>query len=968
MVAGRPARLGTSAQRRSGIVRLAALLVASGTILAHAAPLGSSVRFGSETYVPGQTLTLTNQLAPLAQVSIYSLTEYVPTGWTVGAISDGGLYDASRHWVRWLFMDSQVRVVTCQFNAPTNASGSVVLNGVASFDGQSVPVSGLSTVRLEPPPSGALTRRLPASYRAGLAVTITLRATPDPEIGLYGVEEILPAGWNALSLGGGTLSPAGTIRWGPFLDATVRELSYTLLAPAGSVSNVIFRGSGWFDTNTVPTSGDSTMASAPPGGGSVSRTLPAQYAAGQVVTVSLIVQPNLGTEVHAVLETQPAGWVATNISHFGWVSADGRLVRWGPFLDPDSRTLTYEVIAPAAAHSNAVFSGMGQFDGVTVSTVGQVSLPWLAPEFGTVTRSLPPTCRPGQTVWITNLVAPDSQVGTYALEEVVPAGWLVTDVGGGTYLSGSQTLRWGPFFEPITNVLIWQVMAPTNASGQVSFTGTAWFESVRLPVGGSSNLLVVPLNQGVALRSLPGYFEPGVAFPASIALSPEPGVAFCVVEETLPVGWQVSAPSHGGFFLPELRRLRWGPFTDDEARTLTFTLTPPSNARGSVSFSGQAYFDEMQTTTLGANLLAADSPPTWSPLPDQTAHSDTPLTLTFMLTDDETPSDQLQVSVASADESLLPQQNLALGWIGSTRSLTISPQPDREGQTTLTLTGSDGRFTRQESFVLTLRTPPRLTLAPTDQLVQLGGMASFAAAAVGSAPLAYQWQRDGVNLAGGEGPSLTLTNVLTNQAGLYRVLIANDVNAITSGVARLTVNSPPAPGQFTLSTYRNAAKAFSAAKLARVALDVDGDALLVTAVSASSTNGGTVQLVAGWVTYTPPLGYTGADAFTYTLSDDRGGSAPGTVPVLVEASTAISLNRVYGPVLENGNFVVRFAGLPGATYTIEYTDSISPVNWLKAINLTAPTAAGAYGRGVFQFRESASGVVSRYYRTVYPAY
>ena len=122
------------------------------------------------------------------------------------------------------------------------------------------------------------------------------------------------------------------------------------------------------------------------------------------------------------------------------------------------------------------------------------------------------------------------------------------------------------------------------------------------------------------------------------------------------------------------------------------------------------------------------------------------------------------------------------------------------------------------------------------------------------------------------------------------------------------------------------------------------------------------------MTYTPPSGYTGADAFTYTLSDDRGGSTPGTVPVVVEASTAISLNRVYGPVLENGNFVVRFAGLPGATYTIEYTDSISPVNWLKAINLTAPTTEGAYGRGVFQFSESASGVVSRYYRTVHPAY
>jgi hypothetical protein len=948
---------------------LLSLWAAAGVVTAHATPLGSSVRSGPATYLPGQTVTLTNQLAPLAQVSLYTLTETVPTGWTVGTITEGGSYDAAKHWVRWLFMDNQVRVVTYQLTAPANVSGPVFLSGTASFDGEAVPITGLSVLPLELPPSGALVRTLPASYRAGATVNVRLRATPDEAVLLYGVEEAIPTGWTVLSLGGGSLTAPGLIKWGPFAEAGPQDIAYTLVAPATASSNVAFRGTGWFDSTTVITSGDATMAPAPPGGGSVARTLPAWYGSGQSVTVTISIQPDLGTEVYAVLETPPEGWLATNLSDYGSVSADGRSVRWGPFMDADARTnLTYELLAPATARSNVVFSGAGEFDGVSRSTVGQVSLPWFALESGTVTRLLPVTCQPGRTISITNLVAPNEAVTTYALEEWVPSGWTVTNVGGGTYQAASHSVRWGPSFDNSTNVIVWQVTAPTNAVGSVTFTGTVWFGAAVLPIGGASNLTVLPPSQGTVLRSLPGFFQPGVAFTVTNALGPEAGVGFCVVEETVPEGWAVTNVSHYGFLVPGTRRLRWGPFTDDTGQTLTYTLLPPAAARGSVTFGGLAYFGEWQTTILGPTQLAANSPPTLSAIPNQTTGANRPLTLTFALTDEETPADQLQVSVLSSNESLLPSQNLALGWIGTTRRLTISPQPDQEGQTTITLTASDGTFTRLLSFVLTLRAPPRLTEAPTNQLVQLGATVHFTAAAAGSAPLSYQWQRDSVDVAGSVEPTLILPTVPTNLAGLYRIIVANDVGAVTSVVARLTVNSPPTPAQFALSTYLNTAQTFSASKLARAAHDPDGDPILLASVSVSSTNHGTVGWSAGQTTYTPPAGYTGADAFTYTLQDDRGGSATGTVTVTVESRGAISLNVNFGPVLTNGNFLIRFAGLPGATYTIEYTDSIWPANWQKATNLVAPATTGSYGRGVFQFSESAAGIVSRYYRTVYPSY
>ncbi len=859
-------------------------------------------------------------------------------------------------------MDNQVRVVTYQLTAPANVSGPVFLSGTASFDGQSVPITGLSTLPLEPPPSGTVARQLPDTYRAGQTITVTLRATPEAGISLYGVEETIPSGWTPLNLGGGSLTTPGVIKWGPFVEATPQVLSYTLTAPAGAMSNVVFRGTGWFDSTTVITSGDATMAPAPPGGGSVARTLPAHYESGQSVAVSLWVQPDLGTEAYAVLESPPTGWRATNINNFGSVSADGRTVRWGPFLDADARTLTYELVPPATARSNVVFSGTGQFNEVSLTTVGQVSLPWVSQESGTVTRMLSATCQPGRTISITNLVAPNEAVTTYALEEWVPSGWTVTNVGGGTYQAASHSVRWGPIFDNSTNVIVWQVTAPTNAVGSVTFTGTAWFGAVVLPIGGASHLTVLPPSQGTVRRSLPGYFQPGVAFTVTNALAPESNVVFCVVEETVPNGWQVQPNiSHGGFFLPDLSRLRWGPFTDAQARTLTFTLLPPISARGSVAFSGLASFDEAQTTILGATNLVANSPPTFSAIPDLVAGSDKPLPLTFTLTDDETPSDQLQVSVASSNESLLPSQNLALGGIGATRSLTVSPQPDQEGQSTITLTASDGTFTRKQSFVLTLLVPPRLTQEPTNQLAQLGATVQFTAAASGSAPRSYQWQRDSVAVAGGGGATLTLNNVQTNQVGFYRVVVANDVGVVTSAVARLTVNSPPVTGLFSLSTYRNVAKTFLAVKLTRTAQDPDDDSILLTAVSPSSTGGGTVQLAAGQVTYTPPSGYIGAEAFTYTLSDDQGGTATGTVSVVVEAGGVLALD-IFRPVVVNDNFTVGFAGVPGRTYTIERLVLPSPT-WQKVTNLIAPS------QGVFQFGESSIGATGIwFYRMVYPAY
>ena len=132
-----------------------------------------------------------------------------------------------------------------------------------------------------------------------------------------------------------------------------------------------------------------------------------------------------------------------------------------------------------------------------------------------------------------------------------------------------------------------------------------------------------------------------------------------------------------------------------------------------------------------------------------------------------------------------------------------------------------------------------------------------------------------------------------------------------------TVLPSPTAGPDAFSTPVNTPVTLAAAKLTLNDLDPNGYALMVTGVSSNSLQGGMVSLAAGLLTYAPATNFVGNDLFTYTLSDGQSSPAVGTVTVTVGSGGAALLNIVYGPVMDNGDFVVQFAGIPGFTYTIE---------------------------------------------------
>ena len=92
---------------------------------------------------------------------------------------------------------------------------------------------------------------------------------------------------------------------------------------------------------------------------------------------------------------------------------------------------------------------------------------------------------------------------------------------------------------------------------------------------------------------------------------------------------------------------------------------------------------------------------------------------------------------------------------------------------------------------LTVNFPPVISSQPTNQTATVTSNVTFSVVATGNPAPTYQWRFGASNLAGATNSSFTRTNVQTNQAGIYSVLVSNVAGSVTSSNATLTVNTPP---------------------------------------------------------------------------------------------------------------------------------------------------------------------------------
>jgi len=83
-------------------------------------------------------------------------------------------------------------------------------------------------------------------------------------------------------------------------------------------------------------------------------------------------------------------------------------------------------------------------------------------------------------------------------------------------------------------------------------------------------------------------------------------------------------------------------------------------------------------------------------------------------------------------------------------------------------------------------------------------------------------------------------------------------------------------------------------------------------------------------------------------------------------AASASVSQLAPSAIIGRSFVVRFGGIPGGNYTIEWSDSLNGP-WTKAADMTAPLTDMGFGVGVFEFSQPVGEVPARFYRAYGPS-
>lgn len=128
-------------------------------------------------------------------------------------------------------------------------------------------------------------------------------------------------------------------------------------------------------------------------------------------------------------------------------------------------------------------------------------------------------------------------------------------------------------------------------------------------------------------------------------------------------------------------------------------------------------------------------------------------------------------------------------------ALTITNVSDNDAAVYSVIVANTGGSSTSSNATLTVDDLPFIALQPQSQTAGVGNTVTFKATVYGAPPFVFQWYFNGTPLgssAVGTGDiSYALTDIGTNQAGVYGVHIFNDYGSATSSNALLTVIPQP---------------------------------------------------------------------------------------------------------------------------------------------------------------------------------
>lgn len=221
----------------------------------------------------------------------------------------------------------------------------------------------------------------------------------------------------------------------------------------------------------------------------------------------------------------------------------------------------------------------------------------------------------------------------------------------------------------------------------------------------------------------------------------------------------------------------------------------------------------------------------------------------------------------------------------SSYTIASASSADDGAQFRLVATNSAGTAASAPAVlnVVSQAAPPAVVSTSGDLTVPVGSPAVFAVTVNGTAPLSFQWHRNGVALTGANAPILRLDQVSSAHAGSYTLQVSNPAGSVTSPAQRLTV--VPADSGVIAPTIvtQPASVTVNAGNTASFAVAVTGTGPLTYQWRRNSTPiGGATSAV-----YTiAAAATTDAGAYSVVISNAAGSATSGAATLTVNPAPA----------------------------------------------------------------------------------
>ncbi len=283
-------------------------------------------------------------------------------------------------------------------------------------------------------------------------------------------------------------------------------------------------------------------------------------------------------------------------------------------------------------------------------------------------------------------------------------------------------------------------------------------------------------------------------------------------------------------------------------------------------------------------------------------------------------------------------------------------------------------------------TAPVITMQPASQALTAGQGATFTVAATGTAPLSYQWKKNGVLISGATASSYSIGATTASDNGVaFTVTVSNSAGTTTSSPATLTVNAAAAapsiatqpinvtvtagqPATFTVAATGTAPLSYQWKKSGSAIAGATADSYTITATSATdngATFSATVTNAIGTVTSNNAVLTVTEPTLTISTSSLPNGVVGSAYSVLLHASGGSS---PYTWTVQSGQLPLglalsgtsgNIAGKPTTAETSPFTIGVHDATGAAAskalsITISDAVAVAPFGHIVIVIEENAN--------------